>query len=340
MADPRFYKHHFEKDFTLSQVRSWIGGDLLIPLETREKPVFFDVAMLSTAKETDLSYFDSKAYSEQASKTQAGACLVTEALADFLPNTLIKLIVKSPKRTFARLTQQLYTLKHYDGHEGSVHPSATIHPTATVSAHVVIGPEARIGKNTFIGPFCYIGPGVHVGDDTTLESHVTAICCDVGSHTRLGSGARIGQEGFGFIMDDQGHITLPHLGQVSIGDHVRLGANTCVDRATLGTTYIENGCRLDNLIQIGHNVRIGANSVLAAQVGMGGSTTTGKHVVIGGQAGFAQHITIHDGAQIAAQSGVMHDVPERTAYGGCPALPIVQWRRQSALLKRMLKKRP
>ncbi|KAE9033661.1 hypothetical protein PR001_g10060 [Phytophthora rubi] len=205
--------------------------------------------------------------------------------------------------------------------------------------NTVIHPSAKIGKGCRIGAFTTIGEDVVVGDDTTIGANVTLQNCTIGSKVVLHPGVRVGQDGFGFMLDASGeHAKKPQELRVEIHDHVEIGANCSIDRGSWRNTVIGKGCKLDNLIQIGHNVQLGAGCVIAAQTGIAGSTTLGNSVYIGGQVGVAQHLKIGDNVRIAAKSGVMNHLESNATYGGSPAVPIMEYRRQMAYLRRLGKK--
>lgn len=203
----------------------------------------------------------------------------------------------------------------------------------------VVHPSAKIGKSSRIGEFSIVGEDVFIGDSTTIGANVTLQNCTIGNHVVVHPGVRIGQDGFGFMLDTSGkHAKKPQELRVEIHDHVEIGANSTVDRGSWRNTVVGKGCKLDNLIQIGHNVQLGTGCVIAAQTGIAGSTTLGNNVHIGGQVGVAQHLKIGDNVRIAAKSGVMNDLEPNATYGGSPAVPIMEYRRQMAHLRRLGKK--
>lgn len=226
--------------------------------------------------------------------------------------------------------------------DGSVHPSAVIHPEARIGAGTEIGPHAvieagaEIGANCRICAFVLVGRKVVLGDDCVIHSHCSISHAVLGRGVVLHPGARIGQEGFGFTATADGRfVTAPQLGSVRLGDGVEIGANSCVDRGSLGETVLGAGTRIDNLVQVGHNVRTGRNCVLVAQVGVSGSTTLGDYVMAGGQSGFAGHLTVGARVRVGAQAGVMHDVPAGIEVLGSPAAPKKEALRSMLVLKRL-----
>ena len=192
---------------------------------------------------------------------------------------------------------------------------------------VFIGAGSHIGKGVILGNHCYIHP----------QNSITHAI--LGNHVTIHSGARIGQDGFGFATSKTGqHITVPQLGRVLIGDHVNIGANVCIDRGSTTDTIIGDGCRIDNLVQIAHNVQMGKGCIIVSQVGISGSTKLGDFVVLGGQVGMAGHLNIGDQAQVTAKSGVMTDIPAGTTHGGIPSMPVKDWHRQTIALRKLIKK--
>ena len=220
-----------------------------------------------------------------------------------------------------------------------IEPTAKIGNNCTISAFAVIEADVVIGDSCFIGPHCIIQKGTILGNNCHLEAHVVIGYAVVGNQVYIKPGARIGQPGFGFHMDEKGHFDIPQLGRVLIGDHVHIGANTTIDRGSFADTIIGKGVRIDNLVQIAHNVEVGDNSVLVAQVGIAGSTKLGKFVIAAGQVGIAGHLNIGNGVKIAAQSGLMRDVVDRETIAGSPAVPVRDWHKQTIALQRLTKRK-
>jgi UDP-3-O-[3-hydroxymyristoyl] glucosamine N-acyltransferase len=248
-------------------------------------------------------------------------------------------LVASPQAEFIKIAQLFHP---------SVHPKPGIHPSAVIAPDAVIGPGCEIGAFVFIGSgaeigaysilehHSSIGPGCMLGTHGRIHAHASMAYCLAGEGVVLHPGARIGNEGFGFITTPQGqHVTMPQLGRVIIGDGAEIGAGSCIDRGAGGDTVIGPGARIDNLVQIGHNVTIGRGAVIVAQVGISGSANIGDYAVIAGQAGVAGHLSIGAKARVGAQAGVMNDVPAGTDVVGSPAWPAKETLRAFARLRRL-----
>ena len=203
-----------------------------------------------------------------------------------------------------------------------------------IDAGAVVGPRARVGRHTWVGANAVIGEAVVLGDEVRIGPGATLVCCLVGDRSIVHAGARIGQDGFGFALGASGHLKIPQLGRVVIEDDVEIGANTTIDRGAGPDTVIGSGTKIDNLVQIGHNVRVGRGCVIVSQAGISGSTVVGDGVMIAGQAGLVGHLHIGDGARIGAQAGVMRDVETGTTVFGAPATVAHEfWRRVAALAR-------
>ena len=267
-----------------------------------------------------------------------GLCLATEKAAAAYDGEGLVGVCANPRLGFARIAAKLHSERRL-GPEGGVHNTAAIGTGAAVHATATIGEGASIGDRSIIGPGAAIGPGVEIGPDSVIGANVSASCAVIGARANIKPGACLGQSGFGFVETAQGAMPMPQLGRLIIGADVEIGANTTVDRGALGDTKIGDGSKIDNLVQIGHNVVLGRGCIMAAQVGVSGSTVFGDVVIVGGKAGFADHLKIGDGVMIAAGSGVMHDVPAGEKWGGRPAQPMRQWFREVATLSRLAKKK-
>lgn len=293
-----------------------VGGDASVAI--------LGVGSLSEARPGEISFLSNPRYSHQVATTQATAVLVRPDWEGEHACALIR--VEDPNRAFADIAVALAppALAYAPG----VHASAVVDSTAEIGEGVHIGPHcvveagARIGARSVLLAGCYIGPGASVGEDCRLHAHVSLRAhCSLGNRVWIHDGAVIGSDGFGYAPTKDGRWEkIPQLGTVAVGDDVEIGANVTIDRARFGKTRIGDGVKIDNLVQIAHNVQIAENSVMAAQVGISGSTRIGSRVQIGGQAGLAGHLDVGEGAIIGAQAGVTKSVPAGTFVSGYPAM--------------------
>ncbi len=245
-------------------------------------------------------------------------------------------LATEPRAAFALIASALHRLRSLDDlsmPKARLGESARIHPSA------VIGAGAEIGADVQIGPNVVIGPGVIIGSRTIIAEGTSIWCAIVGAGCRFGPGSAIGGPGFGFAVGPKGLARIPQLGRVIVEDDVEIGANACVDRGALGDTIIGASTKIDNLVQIGHNVRLGRACILAAQVGIAGSSILGDRVQCGGHAAISDHLTIGDDARIAGKAGVMSNVPAGETWGGYPARPKMIWLRQAAATERAARKK-
>ncbi len=304
--------------------------------------VIEDVAPLDQAGPKDLSFFDNVKYRDQFLSTKAGACIASPDMATLAPKGVHMLLSASPYKSYALAAQAFYPETFPV--KGSVSPSAFVHPSAQIGKNTVIEEGVVIREGVKIGDFCYIeshtslGRNVVIGNYGRVGHACTVSHALIGDHVRLFPGVRIGQDGFGFAIDPDGFIKVPQLGRVIIGDHVEIGANSCIDRGSGPDTVIGQGTWLDNMVHVGHNVKIGKGCILAGQVGIAGSTVIEDYVAMGGQVGVAGHLHIGKGARIAAKSGVTRDIPAGEEHMGYPSLPIRQFMRQIATLNRLIKR--
>lgn len=295
------------------------------------------VSSLERAKEGDLVFLAHPKYQSLLEKSKASAAIIpSEERYERIP------VLKSenPHLSFIKAVDLFY--KPYHPQSG-IHPTALVSPSAkigkdaAISAFVYIGDDVEIGEKTAIFPFTAIYPRVKIGKETMIHSHVSIReGIQIGNRAIIHNGVVIGSDGFGFIQGkDRSYIKIPQVGTVIIEDEVEVGANTTIDRATLGETIIRKGAKIDNLVQVAHNVEIGPNSILAAQVGIAGSSKIGKNVILGGQVGISDHVRIEDNVIAAAQSGVTKDIPADSMVAGSPHLDIRIWRKSRALLPQL-----
>ncbi len=338
MADPRFFAK--AGPFTLRQLAEIAGAEMAAASDP--DAVFVDVAALDQAGPDHVSFLDNRQYAEQFAASAAGACLVHPELAHRAPEGMALLLSTEPYRAYAKVAQAFYPTK---APEPWIAPIAHIDPAARLGEGCRVEPGAYVAAGAEIGARCriganaVIGEGVVLGDDCIIGATTTLSHSLVGNRVNIYPGCRIGQDGFGFAMGPQGHLKVPQLGRVVIEDDVEIGANSCIDRGAGPDTVIGRGTKIDNLVQIGHNVQLGRGCVIVSQVGISGSTRLDDLVAVGGQAGITGHLRIGMGARIAAQSGVMRDIQPGQTVGGSPAVPMSEWLRQSAILGQMARKK-
>ncbi|MFI5334568.1 MAG: UDP-3-O-(3-hydroxymyristoyl)glucosamine N-acyltransferase [Chlamydiales bacterium] len=299
------------------------------------------VETLESAGSEDASFLANLRYREWVEKSSAGVICVGKDI----PITPGKnfFVSDDPSRTFQKIAELLLKTEEMRSGFQGIHPSATIHPSVKLGKDVQIGPYAvidkgcEIGERTRIGPFVAIGAGVIVGSDSILHPHaVIRENCTIGSRVILQPGAVIGSCGFGYTTDGQGqHHKLDQLGSVVIEDDVEIGANTTIDRARFKTTRICKGTKIDNLVQIGHNVTIGEDNIIVSQTGIAGSAKTGKHVIFGGQAGVVGHLEICNNVMIATRGGVSKSITQPGKYAGGPVMPLTDYNRQQVQLRKI-----
>lgn len=346
MSDPVFFPT--PKPVTVAEVCSWTGAS--VADDRSAYVVLQGVGPLDAAGPGDLTFLDNKKYADQLETTQASACLVHPRFADKVPAGVVALTTNDPYRAFATVVGRFYPaalkLEGAYGEVGGIAPGAHVHPSAklepgvTVEPGAVIGARAEIGTGTVIGAGSVIGHDVRIGRNCHIAPNVTLIHCLLGNRVIIHSGTSVGQDGFGFAMGIKGHLKVPQIGRVVIQDDVEIGANCAIDRGANRDTVIGEGTKIDNLVQIAHNVVVGRHCVIVSHAGVSGSTVLGDFVVLAGQAGVTGHLKIGSGAQIGAQAGVMEDVPAGARIVGSPAKPVREFAREIATLKKLARREP
>ncbi len=332
-GDPRFFTR--TGPHALADIARLAGAQVDHP--TR---LIAGVAPLQSAGPDDVSFLDNRAYAHLLPVTKAGAVILHPDFADRTPTGCAAIITKEPYVAWARISALFHP---FPAATPGIHPSAIIDaaaeidPGAEIGPGAVIGARAQIGAGTIIFPLAVIGAGVVIGQNCRIHAHVCVSHALIGDRVILYPGARIGQDGFGFAIGSTGFTPVPQLGRVIIGDGAEIGANSCIDRGSAQDTIIGPGVHIDNLVQLGHNVNIGAASVIVAQAGISGSTTIGPQVMIAAQAGLTGHLTIGQGARIGAQAGVMTDVPAGQEVLGSPSQPAKAFFREVVTLRKLAK---
>jgi len=323
----------------LGDLAAALGAELVD--EAHADRVVRSVAPVNRAKDGDLCYILSRKFRAELDTSAATAILCDRALVSLIPAHIAVLVSTRPHTAFARAGELLHpeamrpepmtSVPAGIASGAYVDPGARLEAGVSVEPMAVIGKGAEIGEGSHIGPGAVIGPGVRIGRNCTIAAGATIQYALIGNNVIIHPGARIGQDGFGYAPGlKPGMIKIVQIGRVIIQDHVEIGANTTIDRGTMDDTVIGEGTKIDNQVQVGHNVRIGRHCGIVSGVGIAGSTRIGDGVMIGGAAGINGHITIGDGVQIAAMSGVVADIPPGEKYGGIPARPMRDFLRDMA----------
>lgn len=328
MPDPRFFET--AEPLGLQAVQELTGAD--VEKASASDLLITGVGALHTAQKTEAAFVTSRAYSTALAQTKACFVFIKPELKDLVPDTVVALVTKHPQWAWSVLSKALHRLRPLG--TSTVGDNVTIADTAHVGQGVIIGDDVEIGEGSVIEPYVVIGAGVRIGQNCHIGAHSSLQCAEVGDRVTLSRGVRIGEAGFGVTAGPKGLADIPQLGRVILGNDVSIGANSCVDRGAIEDTIIGDGTKLDNLVQIAHNVVMGRFCVMAAHSGIAGSTRVGDGVQFGGRTAVIDHLTIGDYAQIAAGSLVVRDIEARQKVTGFPAKPARQFLRETVWLEK------
>ncbi|MCB1486138.1 MAG: UDP-3-O-(3-hydroxymyristoyl)glucosamine N-acyltransferase [Bauldia sp.] len=342
MTDPAFFR--IAPPVPLERVAVMTGAVIADPAQAER--MVSGVAVLDRAGPGDVTYMGNRSLSDALAATRAGACFVTERDVLMAPPATVVLVSASPERSFAILTGYFYpeSLRPMPvcGAAG-ISPAAhvaegvTLEKDVTIEAGAVVGPGAEIGANTLISAGAIIGAGVRIGRESSIGPGASVLHAFIGNRVVLHPGVRVGQDGFGYVPGASGHLKIPQVGRVIIQDDVEIGANTTIDRGSGRDTVIGEGTKIDNLVQIGHNVVIGRHCLIAGNAGISGSVVMGDFVMIGGGTGVRDHVSIGNNVKIAAAAAVHSNIPDGETWGGYPAMPIDRFYRQMRTLQRIVR---
>ncbi|MDN2581552.1 UDP-3-O-(3-hydroxymyristoyl)glucosamine N-acyltransferase [Aquibium sp. ELW1220] len=341
MGDPVFFPP--TRRLTVGEAAAMAGGTLQHP-STADTEID-GLAAAAQGGAGKLVFVDGRKHAALLDRLVAAAVLCQEDLADRVPDGIAVILARHPAVAFARIGRALYpeavrgirlaAIPQAISDSAVVSPRAIVEDGASIGAGAVIGDGAEIGRGSVIAPNAVIGADCRIGRDCYIGPGASILASLIGNRVTIHGGARIGQDGFGFHPGPAGLEKIPQIGRVIIQDDVEIGANTTIDRGALDDTVVGEGTKIDNLVQIGHNVRIGRHCAIAAQAGISGSVIIGDGVLLGGRAGISDHVTIGNGAQIAAGSGLMHDVPAGERWAGFPAKLATEFFREVYTLKKL-----
>ena len=341
MAQPRFFEQ--PPSSTLADIAALTKARLVDP--SRGGQQVRGLASLDEAGPMHLTFFDNLKYADQLASTKAGACLVSERFEARVPAHVAVLRAAQPFREFVKIARELHSdalrpQSWFAGIAASavIDPSAHLEDGVIVDPLAVIGPNVEIGAETVIGAGAVIGANVRIGRECDVGARCSIQFALIGNNVLIHPGCSIGQDGYGFVFfGPDGHLKVPQTGRVLIQNDVEIGAGTTIDRGSLRDTVIGEGTKIDNQVQIGHNVTIGRHCLLAAQLGLAGSLTIGDNVALGAKVGINNHLRIGDGAQVTAMSAVKDDIPANGRWGGHFAKPTRQWFREIVAIERLVR---
>jgi len=344
MIDPRFYTH--SPAISLDDLLSNLGLDDILGdnlADNLGQELIRAPADLASSRPSDICFLIDKRRMSALDTAKATACFVTEKLAPLVSDKhIMPLICESPRATFARAASQLVG-ERVDAENATsnlIHPSATIAASAHIHPTAIIGAEVVVEDNVKVGPYAVIDRGVTIGKGSHIGSHSQISFTHIGQNCQIKTGAVIGGVGFGVAQDEAGLVNIPHFGRVMIGDRVNIGSQSCIDRGQLGDTVLGDDVKIDNLVQIAHNVQVGSGTMMAGLVGISGSCVIGQNCQLGGRVGLADHVIIGDGAILTASSGVAQNVPAGEIWGGTPALPFREHMRIFATMRKLARRQP
>lgn len=318
--------------FTTAEIAKLVGGEVVGDASTTLK----NFAPAEKARAGDLTFAENEEYFARAEQSAATAIIADQRFA-----TTKKILIRVPNAriAFAKALALFFPEPKYTA---GIHPSAVvaksakIDPTAHIGPHCIVGERVTVGANSVLQGGNFVGDDSKLGDEVNLFPNVTIYPrTEIGNRARIHAGTVIGSDGFGYVLDNGAHRKVPQIGNVVIGDDVEIGSNVSVDRGALGSTVIGKGTKIDNLVQIAHNVEIGEHCIVVGQAGIAGSTKLGKYVILAGQVGLAGHLKIGNQVTVAAQSGVMHDIPDGEKWLGSPAQPDKEMKRQWIAVQRL-----
>ena len=315
--------------FTYKEINNFLSkNNINITSEIADTEIYENISSLNNSNNNDLTFYNNPKYLEFLKNTKAKSCLIKSEDSKYLPSTCYAIFVNNPYLAFALLTNLIYKKQKSNS---SISKKSTFNNTENIGRNVQIDHNVVIYENTYIGNNCIImansviGPNVTLGDDNIIYPNNTISNLISGNNNVIQSGCVIGDQGFGFTVSEK--IQIIHIGNVTLGNNIQIGSNTTIDRAVLDSTIISDNVRIDNLVQIAHNVSIDMNTIIAAQVGIAGSTKIGSHCIIGGQAGISGHLIIGNYVKIAAKSGVTKNINDNMTIAGFPAIEIKKWKK-------------
>ena len=325
---------------TAAQIAEWTGGEIATGGDETKR--ITSIAPLHAARDGDLSFLDNTKYLQAFLETKASVVLIAKKFADRVPENVTAIVVQTPYAAYAEVVGRLIpaALKaraEFAGAQSTahVHPDARLEEGVRIEPGAVVGPDAQIGMGTLIGANAVIGRSVSIGRECVVGSGATITHALIGDRVIIHPGVRMGQDGFGFALGPSGHKKVPQIGRVILQDDVEVGANSTIDRGANHDTVVGEGTKIDNLVQIGHNVKIGRHCIIVAQTGISGSAELGDFVLCGGKSGINGHVKIGDAAQIAGTSNVADDVPPGERWAGTPAKPLRDYMREVMALRKL-----